>query len=313
MTREREWPPRLLDLPGPAGECLRQALAESRPHPGISSFEVLRQRRQRRVRQRQALVLALCTATGVAASWLIGRPEKTASPIAAEVVQPGSVRQRPHAAEVVTGKTNVTKIASSTPPPPKRSAGPSPRTAERTPASTPPVSMEMHQTPADDFHRAPPKTPDRTASIHDEPDRSATATPQPNDTSTPGSAKTCAELARGGASEQAMACYEQLALGNGITAELALFEQARLAGKMLHRPELALTILERCRARFPQGSLKGEVMLAMIDGLLALGDKARALDEVDRALASGLVRERRAELIRLRETLSRPTSPIRSE
>jgi len=314
MTTERESPPRLVDLPGPAGECLRQALAEVPPHPSISSFDALRRRRQRRVRQRQALALAFCAASGVAASWLLGKPEKATPPIAAEVVQPGSIEPQRVAEQVPTPKVDVTNVTSSTPPQ-TRPARPRPRAAGRTMASTPTFSPEMSRTQTNDARGAPPpdSAHDRAPSLEGEADRATTPATQPSDGNAPGSAKTCAELARLGASEQAMSCYEHLALGTGISAELALFEQARLAAKVLHRPELALETLERYRARFPQGSLKAEVTLAMIDGLLALGDKARALDEVDRALASGLVRERRAELIRLHEVLSRPASPIHSE
>jgi hypothetical protein len=44
-------------------------------------------------------------------------------------------------------------------------------------------------------------------------------------------------------------------------------------------------------------------MLAQIDWLLAASDRSRALRVVDEALASGLLRERAAELTRLRSTL----------
>jgi hypothetical protein len=118
-----------------------------------------------------------------------------------------------------------------------------------------------------------------------------------------GGAKTCAQLARHGASEQALECYQRLAGSAGMTAELALFEQARIEGKVLRRPDRALLTLDDYRRRFPHGSLRGEVMLAQIDWLLAAGDRSRALRVVEEALASGLLRERAAELTRLRGTL----------
>jgi hypothetical protein len=64
-------------------------------------------------------------------------------------------------------------------------------------------------------------------------------------------------------------------------------------------------VLERYRQRFPNGSLRGEVMLAQIGWLLAAGDDERARALVDEALASGLLRERTAELEQLREKLVR--------
>ena len=89
-----------------------------------------------------------------------------------------------------------------------------------------------------------------------------------------------------------------------MTAELALFERARLEGKALRRPDRALQTLETYRARFPNGSLRPEVMLARIDWLVRSGEQAQALLAVDEALASGLLRERTAELERLRDSLT---------
>jgi hypothetical protein len=126
---------------------------------------------------------------------------------------------------------------------------------------------------------------------------------------TAGSAKVCAQLARDGAAEQALGCYQSLSSGAGMTAELALFEQARLEGKVLRRPERALRTLSDYRRRFPNGSLRGEAMLAQIDWLLAAGEPAQALHVVDEALGSGLLRERTAELERLRATLSAQPAP----
>jgi hypothetical protein len=124
----------------------------------------------------------------------------------------------------------------------------------------------------------------------------------------PAGAKSCVELARAGAAEDAIGCYERLAQGSGVTAELALFEQARLAGKVLRQPARALAALEDYRRRFPNGSLRAEVMLARIDWLLGAGDRAGALGAVDEALASGLLRERTAELTRLQASLREPGS-----
>jgi hypothetical protein len=124
----------------------------------------------------------------------------------------------------------------------------------------------------------------------------------------PGGAKACAELARSGAVEPAIGCYEGLARGSGVTAELALFEQARLAGKALRQPSRALALLDDYRQRFPSGSLRAEAMLAAIEWSLAAGDKARARAGVEEALASGLLEERRAELERLRATLGDPAA-----
>jgi len=72
---------------------------------------------------------------------------------------------------------------------------------------------------------------------------------------------------------------------------------------VLRQPARALMILDQYRDRFPKGSLRAEVMLARIDWLLGTGNKAGALVAVDEALASGLLKERSAELERLRSSL----------
>jgi hypothetical protein len=123
-----------------------------------------------------------------------------------------------------------------------------------------------------------------------------------------GGARACADLAGRGDAEAALTCYERLASGTGMTAELALFERARLEGKALRRPDRALKTLDAYRLRFPNGSLRPEVMLARIDWLVRSDEPVRALQAVDEALASGLLRERTVELERLRDSLRPPAA-----
>lgn len=164
--------------------------------------------------------------------------------------------------------------------------------------------------PASEQSRTPALKPAATTSRSSRPHAIAAAAPLaargPAPAGTTSSAKTCAELARQGDTQHALDCYAELAGGDGLSAELALFEAARIEGKVLHRPARAVQILERHQQRFPNGSLRGEVMLAQIGWLLAAGDDARARALVDEALASGLLRERTAELQRLREKLAQP-------
>jgi hypothetical protein len=89
-----------------------------------------------------------------------------------------------------------------------------------------------------------------------------------------------------------------------------LFEQARLAGKVLHQPERALRTLANYRERFPQGALRAEVMLAQIDWLVTSGQSARALVLVEEALRSGLLQERATELGQLRDRLEREATTL---
>ena len=282
MTDQNQAPPRLLQTLGPAGDCVREVLAEREPRslPSPPRFALLQERRQRRLqRQRGLALLALVSVLlGVRAL----RYQEPLPDIRAELAAPQLNPQPPAAV----------------------SALPRPRA----PAPLP-VKVPENVTPAPLKGVAPRSSRPALARAGELNDASSGAvTARPTDAVPSGGAKACAQLARGGASEQALACYALLANGNGMSAELALFEQARLEGKALRRPDRALSTLDDYRRRFPNGSLRGEVMLAQIDWLLASGNAPRALLVVDEALASGLLRERTPELERLRAKLS-PSSP----
>ena len=279
MTDESHAPPRLLETLGPAGDCVREALAQRDQLPSPPRFALLQERRLRGVqRQRAVALLALvCLLLGVRA---LHRQEPLLD-IRAEVAAKASNPPPPAAVSVLPDKP--------------------PSVGEPLAASE---SPETRATPS--LKAAAPRSSRPSLARADEPSQPASgaASAPASDAVGGGGAKACAQLARGGESEQALGCYAQLASGNGMSAELALFEQARLEGKALRRPDRALRTLENYRQRFPEGSLRAEVMLAQIDWLLASGGSSRALQIVDEALASGLLRERTAELERLRATLS---------
>lgn len=270
MTEQPPGPPtRLLDLPGAAGDCVRDALATRDQSCPVPRFTTLQDRRTRRVQRHALLSLAAVVALGLFGARALHQPEPALS-VSAEpvVVAPPSVV-----------------------------------------APTPSAVPKTEQRAA--VVEAPKKVPHRSKAhvVALAPVPVASPTPPPSAATMPtvaelnGGAKGCAELARGGAAQDAIDCYARLASGTGVTAELAMFEQARLAGKVLRQPARALMILDQYRERFPKGSLRAEVMLARIDWLLGAGNKAGALLAVDEALASGLLKERGAELERLRSSL----------
>lgn len=278
MTREDKAPIRLAESHGPAGDCVRQVLAEQEPGPPLPRFVTLRERRARRSRRQQYAWLAVVASTALLVVWA-GREEPRPASIRAEAAREARV-------------------------PIARSA-----------ASAPLVETPVVETPVVDAPRANPSSSKKARSAvaaarTNQHARAALDAPSTEALSPPaaepdvkGGAKACAQLAREGAAERALGCYEELAGGSGITAELALFEQARLEGKVLHRPERALRKLDLYRQRFPNGSLRAEATLAQIDWLINTGDSARALLVVEEALASGLLRERSAELSRVRARL----------
>jgi hypothetical protein len=276
MSPEDRAPPRLAETRGPAGDCVRRALAQQELAQPLPRFVVLRELRLRRSQRQRALALVAVTATMLIGARML-RQEEPLPSIHAElaVVSPDPVA----APAVVAAPDRLS---------------PTPQVSvEPRPASDPPAAVKSK--------RATEKLPAAAPA----PIASARTTSAAN----VGGATACAQLARDGAAQQALDCYDNLAGGEGMSAELALFEQARLEGKVLRRPERALARLDHYRQRFPQGSLRAEVMLARIDWLLSTGDSQRALTAVDEALGSGLLRERAAELERIRAKLSTAATP----
>lgn len=272
MTEEERAPRRLAESSGPTGDLLRSVLSEPRAGEPLPRFTQLQQKRLGRNRRQTAALVAVAAITLVVG----GRSLRSSE-------APVTVRAEP-----------IPTRPMSAPSAPSARGEDRPALAHR---PSPPLSTRDREVKG--------KQPSAVPSLASPP--SAPSVPAPASLPTPaelhGSAKACAELARGGVVEEAIHCYEALANGAGVTAELALFEQARLAGKALRQPARALSLLDTYRQRFPSGSLRAEAMLASIEWSLAAGDSARARRGVDEALASGLLLERRAELERLRASL----------
>lgn len=283
MTDKERAPPRLLESPGSTGELLRRALSEAELAKPLPRFTQLQERRVRRTRRQLGLVLAA----------------------AALALVFGVRALRPHEPPV-TAKAEPVAPAAAIPISASASAGPQEAPALRPAPSKPSTKREAASKP-----RAAPMASARVAGAPAEGEPQATDADEksmPTPAELTGGAKPCAELARSGAAELAIGCYEKLSAVQGVTAELALFEQARLAGKMLRQPARALAVLDTYRARFPNGSLRAEVMLARVEWLLGAGNQAGARVAVDEALASGLLTERSAELKRIRDSLE-PAAP----
>lgn len=293
MNEERPSLPRIVDTSGPAGQLLRQVLAEQELDQALPRFIDLRQRRARRVRrQRVAGAMALALALALLAVGAVDSGGGETPAIRAERVAHRTDRDVSPAAEPIAER------------PPSTAPAPTVRASGASSSGQPKLRASNAATRTGLDKQA---SPARTGL--GKPEGAAPPATHADDTAALGGAKTCAGLARTGAAEEAITCYEKLAGGRGISAELALFEQARLAGKVLNRPDRALLTLQSYRERFPQGALRAEVMLAQIDWLLTSGQSAQALALIDEALRSGLVRERAAELEQVRARLQREPAP----
>jgi hypothetical protein len=115
----------------------------------------------------------------------------------------------------------------------------------------------------------------------------------------------CMDMARQGEPRAAEQCFGQRASGSGLSAEMALYEMARLRRDVLRDGAGALSALDDYRQRFPQGSLRHEVDITRVELLSDLGQGRQALRESEALLASATGRERAAELHMLRGNIYR--------
>jgi hypothetical protein len=115
----------------------------------------------------------------------------------------------------------------------------------------------------------------------------------------------CLALARAGEPRAAEQCFSAQATGNGLAAEMALYEVARLRRDVLGDADGALAALDDHRARFARGSLRQEVDVFRVELLARLGRAREALASSAALLASPGGRERAAELHLLRGNIYR--------
>ena len=115
----------------------------------------------------------------------------------------------------------------------------------------------------------------------------------------------CRDLLRGGKPAQSEQCYLQIAQGSGLSAEMALYEVARLRRDVLSNPGGALGALDEYERRFAAGTLAPEVSMARVDLLARLGRADEALQASERLLSSSGGRARKVELRLLRGNLLR--------
>jgi len=110
----------------------------------------------------------------------------------------------------------------------------------------------------------------------------------------------CLGFARAGDAPKAEHCFEDQAIGQNLSAEVALYELARLRRDMLGKPAAALSALDDYARRFPHGYLSGEVLFSRLELLVKLGRSAEVLHASDELLASASGKERALEIHFLR-------------
>jgi hypothetical protein len=102
-----------------------------------------------------------------------------------------------------------------------------------------------------------------------------------------------------GRPDDALAMLSHCAKGAGPAAENAAYEMGRVLRDGLHRHRAAVAAWGAYRTRFPDGLLRAEADLSILETLAKLGDKAAALAEAEAFLTRYPKSERRDEVARL--------------
>lgn len=156
----------------------------------------------------------------------------------------------------------------------------------------PPTAAEPPPPPSKGADPIPVRSPaDRT--------ESTTAESVPSDPAT------CRDLLHSGKSAASEQCYLKIAAGSGLSAEMAVYEVARLRRDVLANPSGALAALDEYGVRFASGTLAPEVQMARVDLLARLGRVDEALAASAQLLSTPVGRARGAELRLLRGNLLR--------
>jgi tetratricopeptide (TPR) repeat protein len=98
---------------------------------------------------------------------------------------------------------------------------------------------------------------------------------------------------------RALALYERLASRGGPSAENAMYEIGGIYHDQLKQPGKALAAWERYRSRYPNGLLRAEADLSVIDTLASLDEGTRTLNEALAFLKRYPHSERRGEVARV--------------
>jgi hypothetical protein len=101
----------------------------------------------------------------------------------------------------------------------------------------------------------------------------------------------------------------QVAAGEGISAENAGYLIGRVLRDQLYQPRQAIVDWKRYRDRFPEGLLRHEADVSIIETLLTLGDKAAVRLEVEAFLVRHPHSDRYLEMKEIAARLSGPPAP----
>jgi len=111
-------------------------------------------------------------------------------------------------------------------------------------------------------------------------------------------------LEREGRLDESVALYRRIAAGSGPAAEFALYRCGRVLAGRRGDPQGALGLWREQRIRFPNGTLRHEADLSILDVLVRLSRRSEALSEADAYLARWPASDRRRDVETIRARLS---------
>jgi hypothetical protein len=118
--------------------------------------------------------------------------------------------------------------------------------------------------------------------------------------SLPSSEEGCRKLVAESESERAVECFRALGRGQGLGAEVASYEAARISAETLRDAARTLRLLDEHVVRFPSGAMRGEVRWLRVQSLERAGRLDEALAESEALLAAPEGRALSSELHWLR-------------
>jgi outer membrane protein assembly factor BamD (BamD/ComL family) len=106
-----------------------------------------------------------------------------------------------------------------------------------------------------------------------------------------------------GDAAKAVEILSRTAQGTGPAAENAAYELGHITRYNLNRPRQAVALWDKYRNRFPNGLLRTETDLSIVETLSQMGEVQAALAEANTFLARHPNSERRLDVQRLAERL----------
>jgi len=114
-----------------------------------------------------------------------------------------------------------------------------------------------------------------------------------------------------GDAPRALQIYRAMAQGTGPSAENAAYEVGKVLNEKMHQPQSAVAAWRRYRAANPDGILRVEADVSIVETLARIGDTDQALSEANEFLRRHPDSERRAEIARLAGDLYRARGDCR--